>query len=143
MRTRDLEERDIPVLERLHQDSGFDYPFPQFFVNGKLNSDFTHVQVLEDDDGTIINVMPGKKLIEMYFFLNPHWRNPRWRLEALRFAHEEMRKWLVLNGWPEVQCWPPPQVEKSFGKRLSTIFHWTKSRWQSYSRRTEAIGNES
>ncbi len=137
MRIRKLEERDLPYLRKWHEESGVDYEFPDL-----LAEPFTRVTVVVDEEDRPVQALAAKRTIEMYMLLDPTWRNPRWRLGALMQGHEEMRSWLEKHGWPEVNAFLPPQVEKSFGRRLEKIFHWIPGRWRHYSRRTEATGHE-
>ena len=130
MRIRELERRDIPAVEELHRASGFDYPLPDFF-----GGDFARVSVVVDEDDKVIQVIAAKKTVEMYLLMDGAWRNPRWRLQALMQGHEEMRLKLIESGYTDVNCWLPPEVEKSFGRRLERIFKWIPSRWKSYSRK--------
>ena len=137
MRVRELEKRDLPVLEQWHRESGFDYPLPDLF-----SPSFARVLVVVDDNDVPVQALAAKNTIEMYMLMDKGWRNPRWRLEALMQGHEDMRSWLHENGHEDVNCWLPPEVEKSFGRRLEKLFYWIPARWKSYSRKTEAQRNE-
>lgn len=129
MRVRDLEERDLETLKKWHRENGFDYPFPDLFA-----PEFERVSVVEDENGELVLTLPAKRTIEMYCLMNKSWRSPRWRLEALMLAHEEMRLALLGKGYTDVNCWLPPEVERSFGRKLTRIFKWIPSRWKSFSR---------
>lgn len=137
MTIRDIRESDLPILKEWHSAAGFDYTFPEFFEDGKLSPIFASVRVEVDDDDRPIQVLAAKKTVEMYFLLDSTWRNPRWRLEAFSQLHEDMRGQLLAHDLEDVNAWLPPEVEKSFGRKLMRIFGWMPSRWKSYSRRLE------
>jgi hypothetical protein len=130
VKIRKLEERDLPRLRELHRESGFDYPLPDF-----LAPEFERVTVVVDENDVPVQMTAARKTVEIYAIVDPNWRNPRWRLDALLQSHEEMRQGLLESGYEDVHAWLPPEVEKSFGRRLVGIFGWIPSRWKSYSRR--------
>ena len=113
----------------MHEESGFDYPFPDLKAK-----DFEEARVLVDEDGAIVDVVAARKTAEIYLWANPRWRNPRWRLDSIIEIHEDMRQRLEAKGYGEAHAVLPPEVERSFGRRLQRIFHWSPSRWRLYSR---------
>lgn len=137
LRVRELEPRDIPRIKELHALSGFDYELPDL-----LSNEFERVTVVVDENDVPQMWIAARRSIELFLGLDPQWRNPRWRLDALMLGHEDMRAELEWRGWKDVVAFLPPEVEKSFGRRLERLFYWAKGRWQHYSRRTEAIGHE-
>ena len=130
MRIRDLRPDDIPYIEQWHSESGFDYKLPDFD-----SPIFPVARVVVDEDDRPVQLVACRKTVEIFFLGDSEWRNPRWRLEALTQLHEDVRRELERLGYEDGHCWPPPQVEKSFGKRLSRLFGWVKSDWASYSRK--------
>ena len=132
MRIRDLKPEDIPVLRRLHQARGYDYPFPDLTA-----PEFVAVRVLVLEDDQPVEVVAARKTVECYCWLDPAWRNPRWRLDGLMLLHEDMRQQLEKQGFTDAHAWPPPDIERAFGKRLRRIFGWVKSDWASYSRKVK------
>lgn len=130
MNIRPLKEIDKPFLERWHREAGFDYPLPD------LSGPLFDVLVVVDENDIPVQAIAAKKTAEMFLLLDPHWKNPRWRLEALMQGHEAMREKLHADGIDDVIAFLPPEVEKSFGRRLTKIFGWIPGRWKHYSRRT-------
>ncbi len=129
MRVRAFEKRDVPKVEQIFRDMGFDYEFPDL-----SDPIFERVSVLVDDDDSPVQVLAAKKTVEMYLLMDKDWANPRWRLEGFKRIHEEMRMALLDVGYADANAWLPPEVEKSFGRKLVRLFKWTRGRWQSYSR---------
>lgn len=127
MRIRNLESKDIPVLRRWHEESGFDYEFPDL-------TKFEAVRVLVDENDVPIQAAAARKTVECYLLLDSTWRNPRWRLEGFRQLHEDTCRQLEHKGYTDLHCWLPPQIERSFGRKLQNLFGWIKSHWSSYSR---------
>lgn len=132
MKIRNLEAKDIPFLETWHREAGFDYPLPDL-----TDPVFAEVTVLVDSMDRPVLAIAAKKTVELYLLMDGHWKNPRWRLEGLMQAHEDMRQRLFQHGVDDVNCFLPPEVEKSFGRKLQRIFHWIPGRWKHYSRRLE------
>ena len=127
---RDLRPDDIPILKRWHEESGFDYPFPEL-----EKKDFEALRVLVDEADRPVQFVAARKTVEIYLLIDPNWRNPRWRLDGVMQVHEDVRSILESKGIQDVHAWLPPEFEKSFGRRLQRIFGWVPARWKSYSRK--------
>ena len=132
MKIRPIKESDVEYLRRWHAGSGFEYPFPDI-----SSPEFVACYVVADDDDKPIQAYLAKETIEMYALFDPQWQTPRRRIDAMVEAHEAVRLRLKELGYKDVNCWIPPQIEKSFGRRLSRIFGWVRSQWASYSRKIE------
>lgn len=58
---------------------------------------------------------------EAYLFLDPEQANPRTRWRTLLGIHEAVRQEAAALGLSEVTCWVPPNLPKSFHRRLSRL----------------------
>lgn len=87
------------------------------------------------DDGEIQVAAFLRLTCETMILGNQKWRSPAWRWEVLKEMHEDMRRKAQLLMLDDAHCWVPPQIEKSFGKRLISL-GWEKERpWPVYSTR--------
>lgn len=131
MNVRPLVPADIPTLKRWHEESGFDYDFPDL-----LSKEFV-CWVLADDHDQPVQAFAARKTVELYMLADLEWGTPRARLMALQVAHEHIRQELLKLGYGMAEVWLPPQVARSFGKRLVTLFGWRKNKWDSFCREIE------
>jgi len=100
-----------------------------------LEPQFVSKRALYDENGAFVACVVARKTVELYFLGNQEWRTPRWRLEALKKLHEDMNGKLRTLGFTDGHVWLPPQVGKSFGKRLIKIFGWQANDWRCLSRK--------
>ena len=131
MSCSDLQVADVARLKLMHSEQAWPYDFPDLD-----DAEFVVKRAVHDEDGNVVGAVIARKTVELYFLGDPQWRTPRWRLEALKLLHEGVRLELRKLGYSDGHCWIPPQVEKSFGRRLVNTFGWAASRWKCYSRRT-------
>lgn len=132
MKIRNYEAQDYPRIASLLEAQGLDYQLPN--INHPL---FLVKKVLEDEDGNV-QLAAGLQLItEAYLWGNPDWSTPRARWEALLALHEEVRTAAQDTGIEDTVLWMPPELDKSFGRRLKKL-GWDKDRpWPTYSRKVD------
>jgi len=132
MRIRQIQEYDVEKLIEIHSSLGFDYKFPN------LNEFFPIPTVVDHNDSPIM-VVASLPTVELFFFCDPSWETPGMRMEAFKSIHEFVRKDLSSRGIVEANAWLPPQVAKSFGRRLQKM-GWNHNRnWPCFSRRTDHV----
>lgn len=118
------------MLRAIHERNCEPYPFPDF-----LDAEFVDAQVVTDENDVPVMLAASRKTVEEFLLVDRGWRTPRWRMAAFAQLHEAVRVKLKELGYRDAHCWPYPEVEKSFAKRLR-LFGWAKSRWNCYSRST-------
>lgn len=128
MTIRPLEARDIPKLRQMYEAQGFDYQFPDLAA-----PEFVNVMVLEED-GSLVLAIASRKTVETYLWIERGWKTPGWRQEAFMQLHLAAHKAVKEMGFRDAHCWLPPQVAKSFGRRLQRVFGWKKSIWDVFSK---------
>jgi hypothetical protein len=129
MSCRELTVGDIPVIHAIHEEQGFPYEFPHL-----EEPQYVAMRALEDEDGKFVGCVIARKTVEIFMIGNPGWRTPKWRLEALKMMHEDMRQELRKQGYADGHCWIPPQV-RNFGRRLKRL-GWSLNPWDCWSRET-------
>ncbi len=134
MTCRDLQSADLPRLQELFAAQGFEYEFPDL-----QSAQFIVKRVLVDDNGVILGAIAARQTVELFLLADPTWQTPRWRLEALRLQHEDMRQQLAVRGIRDAHAWLPPQICRAFGRRLLKSFGWRKQMWDCYSRDTGRV----
>lgn len=132
MLIRPVESADAPRLRELFEQQGFEYDLPSL-------RQMVAAQALEDQ-GTVVQAVLARPTVELYFLVDEHWRNPAWRLDALRKIHESMRRDLHGKGFEDAHVFLPPQKARSFGKRLMKDFGWTEPLWTPLTRPTAPRG---
>lgn len=128
MTVRPLKPEDIPQLQAIYEEMGFDYSFPDL-----LSPEFVDVTVLEDG-GRPIMAIASRKTVEAYLFMDKSWGTPAWRQEGFMQVHLAAHKAIKALGFRDAHCWVPPQIVRSFGRRLERVFGWRKSAWDVFSR---------
>lgn len=137
MRIRDVRYDDIPRIKDLFERHKFAYEFPDFG-----DGSFVALQAIVDDNDKVVMVAAARVMAELYLLADDTFETPGWRFAALQKLHESMRRALVALGIPSVASWLPPEVEKTFGRRLMRSFGWNKMFWNSYSRSTSPRRSE-
>lgn len=132
MLVRTLESSDTPRLRELFEQQGFDYDLPSL-------RQMVAAQGIEDQ-GEIVQAVLARPTVELYFLVDENWRNPAWRLEALRKIHESMRRDLHGKGFEDVHVFLPPEKARSFARRLIKEFGWTEPLWSPLTRPTAPRG---
>lgn len=132
MKIRTLASADVLRLQELFEQQGFDYELPDLRT-------MVASQGIEDQ-GTLVQAVLARPTVELYFLVDEHWRNPAWRLEALRKIHESMRRELNGKGFEDVHVFLPPQKARSFARRLMNEFGWTEPLWKPLTRPTAPRG---
>ena len=120
MIVREYTDADFREVKRLHASSGFKYPLPSL-----SSEEFYSRRVIQDCTG--FGMASFMRLTsEVYLICNPTWRNPAWRMEALRKLHHICNGDASDKGVKEVCAFLPPEIVKKFGGRL------TRMGWTSY-----------
>ncbi len=111
-------------MKELHAKMGFGYPFPKLRVHdvGK---------VVADAGDRVVMAALAVPIVECYLFLDPSEGTPGERHRNLLGLHQAMRLELKDRGYQWGAAAIPPEVERSFGKRLNRM-GWIKSEWATY-----------
>jgi len=126
---RPYRPEDESALREMHAAQGFDYPFPDL-----TQPEFVSLLVAVDENDVPVQAVLARKTVEIYFLGQKEWRNPAWRMETLAKLHFGMHGLLLAQGYTDAHCWMPPQVSKSFGRRLRKVFGWVESRWTCFAK---------
>jgi hypothetical protein len=129
MRIRHYRTEDEPALRKMHAQQGFAYELPD--INDPI---FLTKLVLEDNEGRAVMAVLARLTCELYLLADPQGGTPRERYAALLALHDKAERELGLRGLADGTCWIPPQIEKSFGRRLARL-GWVRDPWPSYSRK--------
>ena len=129
---REYRESDLERLKELHRKQGFAYPFPE------LNDPVFAVGAVAEQNGEAQMAAFLKIHGEAYLFLDPSQGPPEERWKTLLEIHAAVRRQAEELGLDSVTCWIPPNLEKSFAKRLRKL-GWAKDEWAAYSYRIRSI----
>ena len=121
---RGLRPEDVPALRLIHAKLGFEYPFPDLPITsvGKVAC---------DEGGRPLCAALAVQIMEIYLLMDPEALTPAKRLELLSRMHEAMRSEVAERGYGWAQADIPPEIERSFGKRLRKL-GWFRSEWTSW-----------
>jgi hypothetical protein len=122
MTTRDLQPEDIPKLKALHEASGFNYAFPDL-------TKMVAASVVVDNDGCIVAASAAEPILQLYLWVSP--KNPATNLLSIRLLHKSLRDKLSKFLYSEANAFLPPEIARSFGRRLERTFGWVKN-WDSW-----------
>lgn len=130
-RVRECQESDLPRLREIFAKQGFEYDFPDLAA-----AQFVAKQVVVDDNDVVQMAVCARQTVELYMLADGEWSTPKWRFEALKAIHESMRKDLAAKGFEDAHLWLPPQLVKSFSRRLMRCFRWRRPVWADLCRDT-------
>ncbi len=122
---REFGELDLSRVTEMHKASGLKYSLPP------MSTFFSRRVIESDNEVQMVSLL--KLTAEAYLICDPSWRNPAWRMEALRqldaVANHDAKQWGVV----EAVSFIPPQIEKTFRLRLERM-GWSRNKpsWHSY-----------
>lgn len=128
MKIRKVQPKDLSKLEYLYKIQGFDYPLP-------TTDEFMEDEVLVNDNDEPVVRIAALNMVELYLFIDPDFETPGMKFELFKLLHEHMRVKLANRGVAGAHVFLPPQVEKSFSRRLTKQLGWVKSTWTCLFRR--------
>ena len=120
---RELKESDIPILNTIAAESGFEYP-------SLPGATMEAVFVVVDDQDRPLMACAAEKILQLYLWKGKL-EHPAVGLAALRLLHEGMGPKLRERGWLEANVFLPPSVAVQFGRRLQRSFGWLPN-WPSF-----------
>lgn len=112
---RDYDKRDEETLKTIHEASGFDYQFPD------LDDPLFVVRKTVEEDGKLVQGLLVKLQGEVYLFVDHGWSTPEERWQRVVELTEEAKKAAWEKGLDSLVCVVPPEIAKSFEKRLVQI----------------------
>lgn len=127
MNVRPMVPSDIPSLRAMYELSGLDYTFPD--LRGPL---MESVLVAVDDNDVPLAAVAAERIVQLYLLVDET-LSPAGKLAIIRKMHQNMEQVLCSKGYCEANCFVPPKLEKSFGRRLMHTFGWVKN-WPSFAR---------
>ena len=127
MRTRAMEERDVPVVAEIIKATGYGFKWPELDSPMMIAMD-----VVVDDSDTPIMAAGAVRTAELFLACSPGGAvHPFVKMEAMRALHQSLRDKLVPKGYTEAFAFIPPEIEKSHGRHLKKIFGWLDT-WKAY-----------
>lgn len=126
MHTRKYEKSDRVALEEMFRKQGFAYELPNFDSNN-----FIARRVLTDA-GKPVQALAARVTTELYLLADPDWEGPGMRLEAMKILGRSMQTELHEKGITDTHLWCPPEITKSFGRRLMRNFGFTRPEWTDF-----------
>jgi hypothetical protein len=106
----------------MHQASGLDYEL-DLGARG-----FAIRNGLFNGTGEPVAVVLGRVTVEAYLLMDRSWRTPADRWDAIRRMELQGVAQARALGAGEIHCFVPPQLEKTFGRRLYRD-GWKKALW--------------
>ena len=130
MNIRRLENGDIEQIRKIFEAQGFDYELPELDSNNIIAK-----KVVTDENNTARMGVAARITVELYGFVDHTWDTPAVRFAALKQLHEAMRQELKEKGIEDGHFWCPPQLVKSFGRRMMRLLGWKKPEWTDFWRK--------
>jgi len=127
MHVRELRDSDIPTLRAIYEKSGFEYSFPD--LRGPL---MENVQVVVDEKGQPIMAAAAERILQAYLLVSDG-LHPATKLRGIKMLHDSLATPLREKHYTEINCFIPPTLAKSFGRRLMRTFQWVPN-WVSFAR---------
>lgn len=127
MNIRQAGPDDYESIKELYQKMAFDYTLPTM-------DEFVDIQVVVNENDKIIMCLAARKEVNYYLLMDPECElNPfmKWEYfkKILSLSFDAIRK----LGFHMCNAWLPPEIEKSFGRRLQKVGA-KKAAWPCYSR---------
>lgn len=128
MKISDITPLALECIKDVHRASGFDYRFPKDFATPL----FPVRRCATNDDGKFIAAFALKVEAETYLWMDSEYGTPEERWQAVELLNADMLERAKSIGFDQAHCVLPPEIAKSFGKRLETL-GWVESRpWPLY-----------
>lgn len=105
---RSLEEKDMPEVRRLYDESELQDGWPDF-------AEMVDARVVVED-GTIVAVAAARMVPEMVLILGKG--HPAARLYWLKLLYGRMLEFLQEKGLKRAIAFVPPQIERAYARRL-------------------------
>ncbi len=122
---REYDEMDLNRVTEMHKASGLKYNLPP------MGTFFSRRVIESDSEVQMVSLL--KLTAEAYLICDPTWRNPAWRMEALRQLDAVANHDAKNCGVVEAVAFIPPQIEKTFRRRLERMgWNRNKPSWHSY-----------
>ena len=122
-----MEARDIPIIESIHAAAGYKFPLPDL-----MSPMIEGAEVVVDESDTPLMAAVAKRGVELYLFCPPGGPvHPAVKMEGVKLLHESLRDTIVRKGYTEGYACVPPEIEKSWGRKLKKLFGWDRA-WASY-----------
>jgi hypothetical protein len=112
----------------MHAAQGFAYDLPDL-----ANPLFLSKLVVEDDAGRLAMASLVRLTSEVYLLADPRAGTPRERWHLLLALHAAAERDARARGLDDAHCWLPPQVARSFGRRLLRL-GWRRPLWTCFAR---------
>lgn len=128
MIVRDYEEADLPDLERMHEDNGFDYLMPDL-----TNPLVITKKVVLNDEGQIIGAAYTRIQAETFLLLDTS-LDASGKVEAINAVDAPLVADSQEQGLDQLVAYLPPKLEDRFNKRLK-LLGWSPARdgWKPWS----------
>jgi hypothetical protein len=115
MKFRHATPEDWPTILEMHGKMGIDYELP---AQGKFCSSV----VFEDDAGQVRMAILLRPTVEAYMIVDRNEKiDPREQWSRFVVLHRASEKDAIAKGYDDVYACPPPELQRSFGKRLSKL----------------------
>lgn len=124
MTARPLLESDLPALRSMAEASGYPYPDP--------TEDLESFWVVVDDANEPIMACAAQCIVQLFLWVSD--QTPAVKIRAIHLLHDAMAPDLKSMGYHEANAHLPPEVEKTFGRRLARSFGWVRN-WPSWCKR--------
>lgn len=126
MTSRPLRESDIPILKAALEKTGFTYELPDL-----LGPNIEGALVIVNDKDEPILAFAAERILQSYLLFVDESLEPSAKLYAIKLMHDNMEPILTAKGYREINCFLPPEIAKTFGRRLVKSFGWVKN-WESW-----------
>ena len=123
---RDYAESDKETLEKIHEESNFDYQFPT------LSDPLFVVKKVVDEDG-VRQGMAVKIEGTVYLWMDTEWGTPHDRWLKFQELVEAAKRAAWENGLDTLTCVVPPEIDRRFAKRLRKIGMTPDRPWRKWS----------
>ena len=112
---RKYENKDRAEIERIHEESGFDYKFPD------IDDPLYIVKFVAEENGKVVESLCCKLVLNINLYVDPQAGTPQSRWETLKQLVESAKKEAWSRGLDEAYAMVPAEIEKQFAKRLKKL----------------------
>lgn len=119
MTIREFRQSDIPRVEEIFRQQGFEYSKPDWekMIGG----------VLEDETGVVRIALLNRPTVEAYALVDQgKWAAPGMKATQFERLDQMVIADLKRRGYTDEHCWTPPAC-RAFARRLQKFFGWGKS----------------
>jgi hypothetical protein len=120
---RPYSEQDLSRIQAIHRRQGLAYELPD------LDDPIFFSKTVLEHEGEVIMAVAARMTAEVYLLVDPEAGTPAERWVRFQKLHRAVETDVLRHGLDDAHCWLPPELSKSFAKRLARLGWVRDDKW--------------